>query len=110
MAPKKGTSRTSKSRKSPRQKSTPVTVPDVVPQRADDEDEDDSEPEGGASVAESSHAGALALSKIREALAGLSQEDLQLLVKGTSTSRPLQVDDKAAASAALDLAVRGSSV
>jgi hypothetical protein len=31
---------------------------------------------------------------------------LQLLVKGTSTSRPLQVDDKAAASAALDLAVK----
>ena len=27
-------------------------------------------------------------------------------MKGTSTSRPLQVDDKAAASAALDLAVR----
>ena len=84
MAPKRNNKRSPKPRKSPRQKSTPATVPDVVPERADDEDEDDSEPEGGASVAESSHAGALALSKIREVLAGLSQEDLQLLVKGTS--------------------------
>ena len=55
---------------------------------------------------EGSHAGVLALPKIREALKGLSQEDLQSLVKGTSVTWPLQVDDRAAASAALDLTVR----
>ena len=114
MPPKGSSGRSPKksTRKSPRQR-TPAFVPDVHPERLEDGDEeedgqseDDAEPEGGASVAEGSHAGALALSKIREALAGLSQEDLQLLVKGTSTSRPLQVEDKAAASAALDQAVR----
>ena len=47
-----------------------------------------------------------ALTKIREALSGLSQEELQLLVKGTAVMRPLQVDDKAVATAALDQAVR----
>ena len=40
------------------------------------EDEDDVGSETEASVAERPHANALALSKIREALAGLSQEDL----------------------------------
>ena len=39
-------------------------------------------------------------------MAGLSQEDLQSLVKGMSVTRPLQVDDRAAATAALDLAVK----
>ena len=68
--------------------------------------EDDAGPEGGASDAQSSNAGALALSMIREALKGLSQEDLQSLVKGTSVTWPLQVDDRAAATAALDLAVK----
>ena len=74
MPPKKGTSCTSKGRKSKRLQGTPASVPDVVPERAEDEDEGDSEPEGGPPVVESSHAGALALSKIRGALAGLSQE------------------------------------
>ena len=73
---------------------------------AREDDEDDIEPEGDASGAESSHASALALSKIREALKGLLQEDLQSLVKGTSAARPLQVDDRAAATAALDLTVK----
>ena len=70
------------------------------------EDEDDVGSESDASVAEGPHANALALSKIREALAGLSQEDLQSLVKGTSVTRPLQLDDRAAATAALDLAFK----
>ena len=73
---------------------------------AREDDEDDVEPEGGASGAESSHASALALSKIREALKRLSQEDFRSLVKGTSATRPLQVDDRAAATAALDLTVK----
>ena len=46
------------------------------------------------------------LTKIREALSGLSQEELQLLVKGVAVTRPLQIDEKAAATAALDHAVR----
>ena len=58
------------------------------------------------SVVEGSHANALALSKIREALAGLSQEYLQSLVKGTSVTRPLQLDDRAVATTALDLTVK----
>ena len=70
-----------------------------------EEDEDDIGSMSDASVAEGSHANALALSKIREALKGLSQEDLQSLVKGTSVTRPLQLDDRAAATAALDLTV-----
>ena len=65
---------------------------------------DDNSDDGGsmtdASVAEGSHANALALSKIREALTGLSLEDLQSLVKGTSVTRPLQLDDRAAATSA----------
>ena len=53
---------------------------------AREDDEDDTGPEGRAPGAENSHAGALALSKITEALKGLSQEDLQSRVKG----RPLR--------------------
>ena len=106
MALKRSSPRTPKTRKSPRPKRTPATVPDVVPERADDEEEEDDQSADVDSFDETPHAGVLALAKIREALQGLSQEDLQLLVKGTSVSRPLQADDKAAASAALDLAVR----
>ena len=62
-----------------------------------DDDSDDHGSMSDTSVAERSHANELALSRIRRA-AGLSQEDLQ--------SRPLQLDGRAAATAALDLTVK----
>jgi hypothetical protein len=107
MPPKKATRKSPRTPKKTRRETpdSPASEPESVDPRLL-EDEDAVESEDDASVVEGPHAGVLALSKIREALAGLSQEDLQLLVKGTSTSRPLQVDDKAAASAALDLAVK----
>jgi hypothetical protein len=99
-SPKQGT------RKSPRQR-TPASVRNVNSERLEDEDEEeDVQSEDDASVGENPHAGVLALAKIREALSGFSQEELQLLVKGTAVTRPLQVDDKAVATAALDQAVR----
>ena len=48
-----------------------------------------------------------ALTKIREALSGLSQEQVQILLKGVPT-RPLQLDEKAQATASLDRAVNTS--
>ena len=108
MPPKGSSGRSPKkaTRKSPRQR-TPASVLGVNSERLEDEDEEeDGQSEDDASFDENPHAGVLALAKIREALRGLSQEELQLLVKGTSVTRPLQVDDKAAASAALDQAVR----
>ena len=80
----------------------------VVPVRATGAEKasDDGGSQGDASVAEGSHANALVLSKIREALKELSEEDLQSLVKGTPVTRPLQLDDRAAAAAALDLTVK----
>jgi hypothetical protein len=108
MPPKKSSGRSPKStRKSPRQKGTPASVPDVVPERLGDEDEeDDAGSEDGASVENDPHASVQALTKIREALSGLSQEEMQLLLKGVPAARPLQMDEKAAATASLDQAVR----
>ena len=108
MPSKKSSGRSPKStRKSPRQKRTPASVLDVNPERLEDEDEEeDGQSEDDASFGENPHAGVLALAKIREALSGFSQEELQLLVKGTAVTRPLQIDEKAAATAALDNAVR----
>ena len=59
MPPKKSSARSPKAtRKSPRQKGTPASVPDVVPERLGDEDEeDDVESEDDASVDENPHAG-----------------------------------------------------
>ena len=108
MPPKKSSARSPKStRKSPRQKRTPASVPDVEARRLEDEeDEDDVESEDDASVGENPHAGVQALTKIREALSGLSQEEMQLLLKGVPTAQPLQLDEKDTATAALDQAVR----
>ena len=91
MPPKKSSGRSPKStRKSPRQKGTPASVPDVVPERLGDEDEeDDAESEDGASVENDPHASVQALTKIREALSGLTQEEMQLLLKGVTVTRPL---------------------
>ena len=44
------------------------------------------------------------MTKIREALSGLTQEQVQILLKGVPT-RPLQLDEKAQATASLDRAV-----
>jgi len=79
-------------------------VPDVAAQWADDEDEDDGSSEDDASVEEDPHASVQALTKIREALSGLTQEQVQILLKGVPT-RPLQLDEKAQATASLDRAV-----
>jgi hypothetical protein len=105
MPPKKSSARSPKAtRKSPRQKARQRSVPDVTAQRADDEDEDDGSSEDDASVEEDPHASVQALTKIREALSGLSQEQVQILLKGVPT-RPLQLDEKAQATASLDRAV-----
>ena len=71
-----------------------------------DDKEENVESEDVASVDENPHASVQALTKISEAFSGLSQEELQVLAKGTAVTRPLQVDDKAVATAALDQAVR----
>ena len=108
MPPKSSSGRSPKEgrRKSPRQR-TPASVLDVNPERlGDDDEEEEVESEDEPSVDENPHASVQALTKIREALSGLSQEELQLLVKGTAVTRPLQVDEKAVAIAALDQAVR----
>ena len=91
MHPKRGSSGTPKSRESPRNSGRTPPASEVPEVLAREDEEDDAESEDGAPDAESSHAGVLALSKIREALKGLSQEDLQSLVKGTSVTRPLQL-------------------
>ena len=80
---------------------TPAPVVAVCATGAD-EGSDDGGSQRDTSVAEGSHDNASVLSTIREALKELSQEDLQSLVKGTSVTRPLQLDDRAAAPAALD--------
>jgi hypothetical protein len=104
MPPKKSSARSPKAtRKSPRQKRTPASVPDVAARRVDDEDEDDDSSEDDASVEEDPHASVQALTKIREALSGLTQEQVQILLKGVPT-RPLQLDEKAQATASLDRA------
>ena len=75
MPPKKSSGRSPKStRKSPRQKGTPASVPDVAARRVEDEGEDDVLSEDDASVNDDPHASVQALTKIREALSGLSQE------------------------------------
>ena len=105
MPPKKSSGRSPKStRKSPRQKRTPASVPDVEAQRLRDDEEDDVSSEEDASVENDPHAGVQALTKIREALSGLTQEQVQILLKGVPT-RPLQLDEKAQATASLDRAV-----
>ena len=107
MPPKQRRSpRTPKSRRKS-QRRTPDSpeseLEEVIAERGE---KGDARSKDGAPIDETPHASVLALAKIREALKGLSQEDLQALVKGTPVTRPLQVDNKAAASAALDLAVR----
>ena len=105
MPPKKSSARSpNATRKSPRQKAGQRSLPDVTAQRADDEDEDDGSSEDDASVEEDPHASVQALTKIREALSGLTQEQVQILLKGVPT-RPLQLDEKAQATASLDRAV-----
>ena len=110
MPPKRSTPSTPNTRSAAKRAggTTPVSVVPVNATGADDNSDynSDDNSESDASVAEGPHANALALSKIREALAGLLQEDLQSLVKGKSGTRPLQLDDRAAATAALDLAVK----
>ena len=84
MPPKKSSGRSPKDtrRKSPRQR-TPASVHDVNPERLEDDDEeDDARSEDRASVEKDPHASVQALTKIREALSGLSQEEMQLLLKG----------------------------
>ena len=106
MPPKSSSRRSPKDtrRKSPRQH-PPATGYDVNARRAeDDEDEDDVDSEDNSSVDENPHASVQALTKIREALSGLSQEQVQILLKGVPT-RPLQLDEKAQATASLDRAV-----
>ena len=88
MPPKRRSPRTPKTRKASRRpRETPPAsgVPHVL---AREEEEGDAASQDGVPDAQGSHASALALSKIREALKGLSQEDLQSLVKGTSATRP----------------------
>ena len=107
MPPKKSSGRSPKStRKSPRQQRAPASVRDVEAERLEDEDdEDDAESEDRASVVNNPLASVQALTKIREALSGLSQEEMQLLLKGVPTARPLQLDEKATATASLNHAV-----
>ena len=80
---------------------------DVIPERLGEDDEEEKvESEDEPPVDENPLASVQTLTKIREALSGLSQEELQLLVKGVAVTQPLQIDEKAAATAALDQAVR----
>ena len=106
MPPKSSSGRSPKQgkRKSPR---TPASVLNVNSERlGDDDEEEEVESEDEPSVDENPLASVQTLTKIREALSGLSQEELQLLVKGVAVTRLLQIDEKAAATAALDHAVR----
>jgi hypothetical protein len=105
MPPKKSSARSPKAvRKSPRQPGTPAPVPDVAAQRAEDDEDEDDESDDDSSVETNPHASVQALTKIREALSGLTQEEVQILLKGVPT-RPLQMDEKAQATASLDRAV-----
>ena len=107
MPPKRSALSTPNTRSAAKRAGGTTPAP-VVPVSATgaDEGSDDGGSGSDASVAEGSHANALVLSKIREALKELSEEDLQSLVKGTPVTRPLQLDDRAAATAALDLTVK----
>ena len=74
MPPKKATRKSPRTPKKTRRETpdSPASEPESVDPRLL-EDEDAVESEDDASVVEGPHAGVLALSKIREALAGLSQ-------------------------------------